>query len=205
VADAALFSIDEARAFGRGQLADPAKYEDEVIEAEERSIRQRFERIAGVAFVQRTDTELLDGRFSYEIWASQRNPAIESPPRPIAVTAAAIDGLAFTDDELADLVTYPGGLLVRRLNLWAGVWPNRRNVSITYSHGWQEVPLPIRRAALMVCCDELVASDLSSLTTGYSDATTTYTFVASATPKHWFRIPEVNAILNDYLEAPLAL
>lgn len=196
-----LFTTAEARAFNGGQLQDPVSFPTADITTAEARIQAEFTRLCGVAFVATSTTEALDGVYSDTIRVNLHNPLREMPQRAISVTAAAIDGVALTATELADLACYPSGKVIRKtLGYWYGASPNRRNVSITYSHGYATVPPDITRAALIVACAQLVPTDISARATSYSDGMMTYQLTYAGSWPHPFGIPEVDAILERFRE-----
>ena len=72
----ALFTVAQARAFDKGQLANGATFPDAVIAAEEAAIRAKFERIIGIALSPTVGTEYhdADGRRLQPATARQRVP-----------------------------------------------------------------------------------------------------------------------------------
>jgi hypothetical protein len=201
----ALFTVAEARAFDRAQLND-SPYTDADVEAAEAEIRERFRRQCGVSFVEMSSTDLLDGCYHYPaaVQVSQHNPLREQPPRPIVVTAASIDGVSFSAPEIADLVSYPDGRIVRRtLGYWYGDWPNSQNISLTYTHGWATTPAAIKRVALRVCMQNMLTSDFKMLDarmTSFSDGSANYSLITPGRAGAWYMDPEVNQVLSEYSE-----
>lgn len=199
-----LFTLAQARAFDRGQLGDTSSYPDAAIIATEAAIRERFRRQCGVSFVEMSTTDIFDGVYSRNIQVSEHNPLREQPARPIVVTAASVDSVSLDASDIADLVCYPDGNVFRQtLGYWFGSWPNKGNVSLTWTHGWATVPAAIERAALIVCSDTLLAGDynrLQSRMSSFSDGAANFQLVTPSLRGAMYMDPEVNQILSEYDE-----
>jgi hypothetical protein len=191
-----LFTVAEARAFDKAQLADTA-YSDAAITAKEAEIREWFTKVCGVAFLPTTATdELHDG--------DSTNTLLLDWPRPITVSAISIDGTALTATELlttdysAGLAVYPTGKLVRR----SGVFTRgEQNVLVTYSHGHATVPALIKDAALRIAVVEIPTSSLGMSTDAYdSDGQTINFALGDGFNDNWSRIPEVRRAIRMYNE-----
>src|SRR5665811_2014121 len=147
-----IFSVDEARAFDKGQLFDSGSYSDAVITAAEAAIRGEVARIIGVELIPTEEVEKFDGDGTDTLYLAHHNPYSETNPRPVSVSAATItesDGTAhetFDADDLTDLASYPSGEIVRRER--GTFLAGRRNVEVTYTHGFEAVQADIKRAAL---------------------------------------------------------
>jgi len=193
----ALFTVAEARTFDRRQLADPTAYPDAAIEAMEALINDWFYEICGVRFEPTTETIYLDGTGTNALWVPHhRLQSVE------AVIIYSPDGTVveeFDKDDLADLAVYPQGKIVRRT---AGVFDaGEQNVKVTYVHGWTVTPPAIKRAALRLCVDELVASDVSRRVTQMADGEMRYNFsVPGRGRTEWTGIPVVDTVLRTYNE-----
>ena len=196
----ALFTVSDARAFDKAQLANATTYPDAVITAAEARIRASFALICGVSFIPVSDTLTLDGIYSSTIRVPVHNPYLETPRRPLTISAAKIDGVALTVGELTDLVADADGHVVRKSGDWYGAWPNLANVSITVKHGWAAVPADIKLAAVTLCAYQVVPTNLSDRVTQFSNADASYTVAYAGGAGHWYGIPFVDAVLGLYLE-----
>ena len=197
VASATLFTVAEARAFDSARLANVTDYTTGAIEECETRIREFFAHVCGVSFVPVIETlEIHDGSGTRDIMLDH--------PRVTSVSAANIDGVALT---AGDLLTtdYDAGLAIdaktgvisRRNNTWDA---GESNVTVTYTHGYAAVPTAVKRAALILCVNQMQASNLSDRVTNYSDATGSYQLSYAGPAPHWTGIPEVDAVLAEYNE-----
>jgi len=192
-----LFDISDARLFDKAQLTNSTTYTDAAVLAAEERIRSSFEKICGVAFIPTYRREYLSGEDRCTLWLPKL--------RPLAVTACVVYDSTMTATEtfdaadLTDLALDEDGLIVRRA---AGWFPKGfNNVLITYLHGYAATPPEVRRAALLVCVNSLVASNVAPTATSYSDGDLSYSlYTPGANWGFWYPVPEVNAILAQYYE-----
>lgn len=191
-----LFTLGEARAFDHGAVANTTTYPDADVLAMRDRIIEAFEEITGVAFGARATRAVLDGLGSTELWL----PSM----RCLAVSAAAIrergtaTWTALTGSEIADLLLYPNGLLVRES---LGSWTyGQRNIRIDYTHGWERVPLEVRRAGLWVLRDHLTGNNLPRNAISQVDELGTFQLSTPGIRGAWFGIPEVDEVLRRYME-----
>jgi hypothetical protein len=189
-----LFTVAEARAFDKLQLANATSYPDADIILTEARIRAQFERNVSVSFVPVSVTKRMSGDGSNEIILPHQEVS--------AVTACVIynpDGSVnetLDADDLADLAIEPYGLVARCSR---GVFiRGRRNVEITYTHGYANVPADIKRVALIVCCLEMIPTDISDRTTSFSDGNMTFQMSRAGGPGHWYGYDTVDAVLRGY-------
>lgn len=188
-----LFTVEEARAFeyqGEKQLADAAKYPDELIEATAERIAQRFARICGVSFLPITSEEVIDGA-GYDVLAlpDERVIGVGAVERWDGDTwVAAEDGYRLI----------PGGLLIYN----ARHWPRgKANLRVTYTHGYEEVPLPIKRAALILAVNDLRSSNVSDRATQQTNDFGTYNLAVPGWREgQSLGLPIVDSTLADYSE-----
>lgn len=194
----ALFSTEEARAFDRGQLSDPEVYPDADIEAMEALINDLFYEICGVRFEPTTEADVLvDGSGSDTIWVPHHR--LQSVTACTVYDSTGAVSETFDAADLADLAVYPVGRIVRRSGDW--FLAGQRNVKLTYVHGWATTPPAIKRAALRLCIDELVPSDVSRRVTQMADGEMRYNFsVPGRGRTEWTGIPVVDTVLRTYNE-----
>lgn len=201
----ALFTIAEARSYPYRNallLADDSVYPDATITAAEAAIRELFERACGVAFVPTTVTEVLDGNHTRVLDVAKRNPCLESPQRPLTVTAASIDGTPLNAGELAAVKAHPDGRLVRTDG---ATWSSSTGyqdlaVSVTYTHGWSTVPDLIKDAALRLLCVMLIGSDTPDSAISFSDGGASYQFARPGRAPHWTGVDYVDSRLAMFAE-----
>lgn len=200
-----LFTVEQARAFDKKQLADATKFSDSaIVEARDR-ITDAFEQICGLAFVPRYRRVTLDGPTVGHVYLH----ALSTTPGAILLpdllvtrvraveTRSATTWTAFTTEDLADVVIEPGGVLRRELR---GGWPlGRAAVRVAYEHGYAAPPLDVQRAALLLATNQLVPSNLPER--ALSQATEVGTFrlaTAGYGRNNWFGIPSVDAVLEQH-------
>lgn len=193
-----LFTVEQARGFDRGQLADPTDYPDADIEAMEALINDLFYEICGVRFDPTTEADVMtNGSGTDTLWVSHHR--LQSVTACTVFDSAGATSETFDAGDLADLAVYPEGKIVRRTH---GLFlAGQRNVKLTYVHGWTTTPPAISRAALRLCVDELVASDLSRRVTQMADGELRYNFsVPGRGRTEWTGIPVVDTVLRTYNE-----
>lgn len=196
MADTALFSTAEARAFEGERLKSPADFPAADITAKEVEIRELFTRICGVHFIPTTVTdEYHDGDGTGTLFlgwplvssvsaASYRSPG-DSTWTPLVAS------------ELAVCSFNAAGVL----DWESGIWPKgRRTVKVTYACGHAAVPKPIKRAALLVAANEIPLSMVSGQATSGSVGEISYTYLTpGANWGFWKPLGEVNMILAQYM------
>lgn len=183
-----LFTIAEARAHDGGALSSTVDYPEASIRAARAGITDFFEHVTGVSFIPRYGRAVVDGS-GYELWLPHRQLR--------TLLAGSIDGTALTVGEVADVEVYESGRMWRS-GYWGGSsWPNRRNVTVAYEHGYQAVPWDIHQAALVYLKFVLKSTDVSDRTVSWSNELGTF---RQAVPgaKYPTGIPSVDAALGRY-------
>lgn len=170
-----LFSVAEARTFGRRELADQNTYSDADILNAEAEIREAFEQVCGVAFIPATTEQYLDGSGTSSLLLSQAK--VQAITAGVVYDADMVARETFDATDLADLAIYPDGRLIRRTE---GSWTyGHRNVKLTIVHGYPACPAEIRRAALALAVTKLVPSDLGDRATYMSDGNMTFSLATA--------------------------
>jgi len=189
----ALFSVAEARAFDRGQLADSTRYPDAAIEWGREAVAGIIAAVTGREWVDKAVTETVDGSGAALLSLSRL---------PVAsVTGVSVyDGSTWVDldaDELAALEVVPDSGILRR----DAVWPaGLANVRVSYVAGAAEVPAPLKYAALRLVVELAARTNLTGRETAYSDGQLSYQLATpGANWGWWTSLPEVNAILALYV------
>jgi hypothetical protein len=143
--DSGYVTIPEIRALPN--LGDITKFTDAELADARDWFETIFERHTGMAFVPRTATERLDGRYAtimLKHWPVIAVTAVRSYTSATGYTA-------FTVDELADLKVDPTGEIKRYA---AGAWPG--DVELDYIHGQAAPPADIKDAALVAIRQKLL-------------------------------------------------
>lgn len=192
-----LFSETEARAYDGGKLADSTTYPDLTIQRARDRIADAFAHVLGFNVGRRFGLEVVDGAGGSELWLSEAYHL--QTLRSVATRAAgSATWTPFTAGELADVLAYPHGLLVRET---MGGWPaGRRNIRVAYEAG-KGVPLELRQAGLRVLRDQLVGSNIPDRALRQNDELGSFDLViAGGSFGKWFGIPPVDAVLQRYRE-----
>lgn len=207
-----LFTVAEARAFGRQELASAAKYPTSAIVAARARIADAFEAICGVGFAPRYRRATIDGACDTAPWGYSTDPfalalggggglalpdvratAVRSVETRAAGTAT---WTAFTEDELAGVILTPEGTLYRESG---GAWPpGRQNIRVGYEAGYATPPEDIRRAALILLVDQLVAKDLTNRALSQTTELGTFRIATAGERGSWFGLPMVDSVLDLY-------
>lgn len=197
-----LFSIAEARAFDRAQLASDTTYPDATITAAETRIRAELTDICQVYFVPTSTSEWHDGDGTAEIILDEREVT--------AVTACVIYDSSrtvsetFDDDDILDLAIDSWGRATRRRN--GTFLTGHKNIHVTYSHGYATVPEDIKRAALIVLVNQLCPQNMGDRTVSWSSGGNSFEFPAQDGARgRWYGLPEVYDIIRRYNRTPPGL
>jgi hypothetical protein len=199
----ALFTVAEARAYDKKWLQDPTIYPDAVITAKEIAVRERFERIIGVALSATVSTEYYDGTDSDELVLLHHNPRAEASARPVTVASmstvdAAGTETAFTADELAAVIKYPGRLVLRYGEFEEG----RQNVKVVYTHGYVAAPEDLKMAALQVLMlpppDGLVPSAAPSAAYEGTEGQIKWSRVKDSSRERWYGNEIIDSVLREH-------
>jgi hypothetical protein len=189
-----LFSVAEARVFGRKELADQVAYPDADILNAEAEIREAFEQVCGVAFIPATTEQYLDGSGTSSLLLSQAK--VQAITAGVIYDSEMTASETFDATDLADIAIYPDGRLIRRTE---GSWTSgHRNVKLTIVHGYPACPQEIRRAAIKVAIAKLVPSDLGDRATYMSDGNMTFSLSTAGRFGAEYGLPEVDATLARY-------
>ena len=204
MADTALFTVAEARAFRHaGDVPLSAEtISDDDIEACELEVRDVFLRACGVDFFPTEYTETLDGNATTMLRVSRKNPTKEHPRRALTVSAATIDTTALTAGELGYIKAHPDGRLVRTDgNSWSSSTGYQDlAVEIEYTVGWAAVPKAVKDAALKYAVHKLIGSDIPDRATSMHSGDVSYSLTYAGRAPHWTGLPEVDAVLSAYRE-----
>lgn len=179
----AWFTLEDARAFDAGLLADATKYPDATIEAQRAAAQDAIEHAAGVYFTPTAFSETLDGTTGQYVKLTTR--------RPTELTAVTLDGTAITD-----AVLYADGRIYRSGG-WAATAP--QTLVIAGVAGYPFCPPRVAHAALLLTKRWLVATHVSDRATTFTgqDGSSQY-FVTAGVKGAMFDVPEVNAVIEDY-------
>lgn len=128
------FTLDELRA---EQDIPADQYPDAVVEPNRTLAEEVIEQACGCAFIPRRRWQ--NGRKTGAGWIRLNAPLVR------VVEQIVVDGVAWTDEQLAG-VQLEGGYL---LGAGVGAWSLPQRVAITYTHGYETPPARIRRAAMI--------------------------------------------------------
>lgn len=184
VAGGFLFSIAQARAVR--PLDNATLYPIAAIVETRTLVEQALEDACGVAFVPRYRRETFDGAGLATLLAHQ--------PRVTALRSASLDG---TDISSTDLATIAGSATGRLY--YANTWTTGYgNYEVTYEHGYDQPPLRITQAALLLAKNWLVKGPIDDRTTAFSTEDGTYSLSTPGMRGASFGIPEVDATVAEY-------
>ena len=191
-----LFTVAEARAYGRGTLSDGGIYTDDAITAAHDRIKALFERVIGVALDETSATDVLDGSGDVDL-VLNHYPVISVTS---VETRSGSTWTAFTVDELADVVVRPGGRLYREsLGTWTSGY---QNIRINYQHGLTDTNTlaEAKQAGLMLITDPaggLITTDMPSRAMSLSDEFGTFRLATPGLMGSITGLPLVDIWLND--------
>lgn len=188
-----LFTVAEARAFDKLQLASATTYPAATIIAKEAEIREFLSRVCGVDFIPTTHTdEYHDGDGTGTLMLDW--------PKVTSITAASTrSDTTWTDldaTELGQLQVSDTGIVY-----WDGsYWPRgTRNLKFTYAAGYTAVPTAVKRAALLIAVTELPTSNVSFSAESYEGGGMNVSFAeGDGYNGAWSRIAEVRRAIRLY-------
>lgn len=182
----ALFTAADAREFVIDGETPLSGFAGEQLEEAEGRIAEAFQDICGVAFSPTSETDVaVDGG---------RAVLLLPHTRIVSLDAVSVGGTAFGPQEMDDLIVYPGGLVYR-----PGGWsPGVGNVTVSYTHGYENVPKRIKWAALVVAVEELTGNDINSRAISHTDELGTVRLSTPDGVNRWYGIPSVDSILAQY-------
>lgn len=172
-------------------FADVAKFSDAVLAQCRDEIEEILETNGMCAFRPRGQRVVLDGNGAQKLLLPDTDV--------IQVYSIAADGVALTADELA-LVIARGNVLYRGAGTsQAGFWPRGfANIAIHYAYGYARVPLPIRKAALILAKERVVpTSQLPARATATTVGDQTYR-ITIAGRDGYTGIPDVDSAIDQF-------
>jgi len=199
-----IFSIAEARAFDRGQLANAATYPDSDIAAARLLITDAFQDICTTAFVPRYGESFIrhDGGFSagdyggWYQWSPVDRPEILMPyPFIRALREVAVSYWA--QDWVVQDLTAMGPVELTDEGLIRGIFPHGF-LRIRYEHGMDKVPAAIHKAALQVLLLEMIPDNLPERASSYELNGNVYRISMPDGVRKWYGIPTVDSVLSRY-------
>jgi hypothetical protein len=132
-----LFGLAEIRAVT--PINDTVNYLTADIVDTRTAVEQAIEQACGVAFA---------GRYALERYSGDGSNVLQlNHPLPSSIRSVTITGTAFTAPQLADLTMAASGAIYSTLTYFT--W-GQNNIVVGYEHGYQEPPMEIRRAALLL-------------------------------------------------------
>jgi hypothetical protein len=172
-------------------MADTGKYPTADLVKARQWFETRFEEHTGMAFVPRAATDRLSGRCSTLMlphWPVRSIIAVRSYTSPTV-------NVAFTVDELADLLVDSGGMVQRYSTGW---WP--LDVEVDYEHGQQAPPADVKDAGLVAIREKLLEDVSGARGNRQFSVATQDGIVRSSTPgdDRPFGLPVVDSVANDY-------
>lgn len=175
--------FDLAYARKLAPLDDESAYPDDEVEEARDDAEEMLEEAAGVAFVPRQETVVVDGPGHADLFLPR--------PKARAVIAASVGGVALTGDELAAITPTSGGAYR------AAGWPQgRNNIVVTYEHGYPQPPRRIRRAARILTKALLVDRLVDDRASRIEVEGGLITFATARGES--FDLPDVNAAIRQH-------
>lgn len=187
-----LFTLAEARSFDNGAMADQTRYPDRALREGRDLVSEHLDQLCGVSFVPRGARTVLDGSGEAGIWL----PNV----RTTQVVSASIGGTMLTDTEY--VLSNEGFLERVGGNTWIS---GSQNVVVDYVHGYVVPPEPIKRAALVLLRNRLVASNVDDRAISFTDELGTRQLAVAGRRGQPTGIPDVDAAIAQYSDrAPVA-
>lgn len=184
-----FFSVAEARAFDNGAIADAARYPASTIVAGRELVEDHIEYLCGVSFVPRAIRVVIDGT---------DDEVLVGLTRPTTILSASIGDVVLTAGQLANISIYPEGRLV--YPSWIA---GDLNIRLHVVHGHEAPPEPIKRAALILLRNRLVASNIDDRAVAFTDELGTRQLAVAGRRGQPTGIPDVDAAVAQYSERAL--
>lgn len=178
------FTIAELRAFRPRELENAVKYPDAKLDEARSVAESAFEKAARVAFVPRSATTTLIGH---------DGDTLVVPSHVLrSVQAVTIDGVALTADQLSALKVRSWGGIVR-----ATGWDDGAEIVVTYSHGYDAPPAPVKDAVMKLAVEAAIPSAIPARATAQNVGDQYFRITVAGRDGH-FGIPDVDLVLKDY-------
>lgn len=189
-----LFTEAELRAFDSNAVSSATSYTDNAIQQMHELVRESFEQICHVAFGARFKRDYFDGDGCATLWL--RDMQTTSILAAAIRTPASTTWVDLTAGELADLLVYPNGRVIRdSLGYWTA---GNRNIRVDYVYGYQPVPWEVRRAAMWIARNYLTGTNIPRNALSQVDELGTFQLAVPGQKGSWFGMPEVDRVLADY-------
>lgn len=179
------FTVAEARKLK--PLDDTATYPDADIDAARQMAEQSIEQACGVAFIPRTEVETVSG--------NGLNTLMLKHPKVTSVQAVTVGGVAYASADLAGVTVLPDTGQLYNTALWTS---GRANVVITYTHGFDAVPLRVKQAAMLLTRRWLVDGPFDDRATSMTTDDGTFSLITPGVRGAVTDLPEVNATIDQY-------
>lgn len=180
-----LFSIAQIRQAPYELLE--VDYPNDLVADARTLAEQRIEDACGVAFVPRYRRETLSGLGGPVL--------LVGSPRIRSLRTATVDGTDLTVGELGEVTYSAAGTAYWTNNRWAnGV----NNVTVAYEHGFDSVPAPVSRAALILAKHYLTDTPFDDRHTSISTEDGTFTLATPGLRGSITGLPEVDQIIGQY-------
>jgi hypothetical protein len=189
-----LFTVAEARAFDKAQLASATTYTDAAILAAESRIREDFYAICAVQFVPTSKTEWQDGDGSNSLIL--REQEVQSVESCLIYDSTMTLSETLDAAALADLAVEEWGSVTRRSHGY--FLRGHKNVCITYTHGYATTPAAIKYAALRLLVWQLVPNNVDQRMTALTADGHTWSMAVAGRTNQWYGLPEVDSALQRY-------
>lgn len=189
-----LFNLNEARAFDGAALSSAATYPDALLIAGRDRIAESFEDVMDVPVGLAYGREVIDGPGGSDLWLAGN--MVQSVRAVEYRTAGGTTWTAYTAPELADVFADRNGRLTRE-SLGSFVY-GRRNIRVSYEHGYQPVPEEIRRAALWLLRDQLTGNDLPRNAISQLSELGTFTLAVPGARGSFYGLPQVDEVVKRY-------
>jgi hypothetical protein len=187
-----LFTLADARAVDGGAITTAIASNQQILD-KRASLADRLEQKCGVSFFPRFARETHDGDGSGLLVLDHH--------RATDLLSVTINGAA---QPVGGYVLHPTGELEAVANYVASgsFAAGRGNVTVEYVHGWEQVPGPVRDAALKIARVQLVPSNIGDRATSIAtDQGTIFLATAGRGTFQPFGIPEADSALRDFDES----
>src|SRR5919109_562901 len=186
-----FFTVAEARTHDNAALASTTTYPLATVVEGRELVENELEVACGVAFVRRGARARLKANGSHELLLPHRYPR--------ELYSCSIDGTALTASEISALVLRDEGAIWRESE-WTRSDTNPYNVILHYTHGHDEPPGRMRRAALVLLRHRLVASSIDDRAISFTDELGTRSLPVAGRAGQPFGIPDVDSAVQDFNE-----
>jgi hypothetical protein len=187
-----LFALGDLRAVK--PLEDESRYPADVLIDTRSTVEDALENACGCSFVPRYRVET--------VYPTGGPVLVLERPLVSRVRSIVSDGVAYTVDEIANVIVHPSGTIFGPWGWRSRYWGAPQHpLTIAYEHGFVTPPAEVKRAGLILAKDWLVerTSPIDPRATSFTGGDGgSYPIAAAGVGGSWFGNPSVDSVVDRY-------